>query len=386
MEKFILEQSALFSQELSDILKATVFVMPNWKWGVLAISFTLGMLLRPFLQFALRQLKKHLPLSKKFPNSFTGHLFKLKIEHPLAWLIILFFWFATGDAVGLTGKFEIYYVHLLHGLVAIWVIRLLYYGVDALTAVFAQLALKTDSTYDDQLVPFASKTLKVLVVVLGFLIVLQSFGLNVMSLLAGLGLGGLALALAAQDTAANLFGSITILFDNPFKIGDWVKVKDMEGTVEEIGFRSTRIRTFYNSLITIPNAMMAKETIDNMGVRPARRIRQTLGVTYETPPEKIEQFCEQIRYLLKQHPKVNPETVVVFFNNYNASSLDILVNFHLQVFSGPEELENQQQIFIEILKIAARMKVDFAYPTQTLYYKGPSTEIEASSSVNAPLS
>ncbi len=253
---------------------------------------------------------------------------------------------------------------------AIWVIRLLYYAVDGLTAVFAQLALKTESTYDDQLVPFASKTLKVLVVVLGFLIVVQSFGLNVMSLLAGLGLGGLALALAAPDTAANLFGSITILFDNPFKIGDWVKVKDMEGTVEEIGFRSTRIRTFYNSLITIPNAMMAKETIDNMGVRPFRRIRQVLGVTYETESEKIEQFCEQIRYLLKQHSKVNPETVIVYFNNCNASSLDILVNFHLQVFTGPEELETQQQIFLEILKLAAKMKVDFAYPTQTVYHKG----------------
>ncbi|MBV2169843.1 MAG: mechanosensitive ion channel family protein [Bdellovibrio sp.] len=369
MEKFIFEQTTLFSEDIIALLKSTVFVMPNWKWGVLAIALSVGFVLRPLIQFILKEIKKHNPFVKKYPKSFSAYLLNQKIEHPTAWLIVIFFWFGIGDAIALTGKFEVYYNHFLRGLVAIYVIRLLYYCVDAMSNVFADLAAKTESTYDDQLVPFASKTLKVLVVVLGVLIALQSFGLNVMSLLAGLGLGGLALALAAQDTAANLFGSITILFDHPFKVGDWVKVKDMEGTVEEIGFRSTRIRTFYNSVITIPNAMMAKETIDNMGIRPFRRIRQILGLTYETPPEKIEQFCDQVRYMIKQHPKVNPDTVTVNFNNYNASSLDVLVNFHLQVFTGAEELQHQQAVFVEILKIAANMEVDFAYPTQTVYHK-----------------
>lgn len=369
MEKFIFEQSTLFSEDILALLKSTVIIMPNWKWGLLAIAIALGIVLRPLIQFILKEIKKHNPFVKKYPKSFSAYLLNQKIEHPTAWLLVIFFWFGIGDAITLTGKFEIYYNHFLRGLVAIYVIRLIYYCVDALSSVFADVTAKTESTYDDQLVPFASKTLKVLVVVLGVLIALQSFGLNVMSLLAGLGLGGLALALAAQDTAANLFGSITILFDHPFKVGDWVKVKDMEGTVEEIGFRSTRIRTFYNSVITIPNAMMAKETIDNMGIRPYRRIRQILGLTYETPPEKIEQFCDQVRYMIKQHPKVNSETVTVNFNNYNASSLDVLVNFHIQVFTGAEELEHQQAIFVDILKIAANMKIDFAYPTQTVYQK-----------------
>ncbi|MEK2646105.1 mechanosensitive ion channel family protein [Bdellovibrio sp. BCCA] len=370
MEKYIFEESSFFSAEIANLLKTTYFVMPNWKWCVLAIAITLGIVLRPIIQFVLKEVKKHNPFTKKFPTSFSAHFLNLKVERPLAWILVIFFWFATGDAIGLTGKFEIYYNHFLRGLLALYAIRLVYYAVDAGGNVLKEMAAKTESTYDDQLVPFATKSMKVLVVVLGILIALQSFGLNVMSILAGLGLGGLALALAAQDTAANLFGSITILFDHPFKVGDWVKIKDMEGTVEDIGFRSTRIRTFYNSVITIPNAMMAKETIDNMGIRPARRIRQILGLTYETPPEKIEQFCEQVRYLITKHPKVNPETVTVRFNNYNASSLDVLVNFHLEVFTGAEELEHQQAIFIEILKIAAGLKVDFAYPTQTVYYKG----------------
>lgn len=371
MEQLLLTESAFLSQDIIDLLKKTVFIMPTWKWCVLVIAITVAFVARPLFQFILKKVKRHNPFIKKYPKSFAAYFFKLEIERPFAWLLIIILFFALGDGLELSGKFASYYSHLLQGLAAICIIRILYFAVDAGGSVLLEMAQKTASTYDDQLVPFATKSLKTIVVILGALLALQSFGLNVMSLLAGLGLGGLALALAAQDTAANLFGSITILADHPFKVGDWVKIKDMEGTVEEIGFRSTRIRTFYNSVITIPNAMMAKETIDNMGVRTCRRIRQVLGITYETPPELIEQFVEQIRYLIKQHPKVNPETVTVTFNNYGASSLDVLVIFHLQVYTGAEEQEHQQAILVDILKTAALMKVNFAYPTQTVYYKNP---------------
>lgn len=370
MEKFLFEESHFFSQEFTALLKHSVFIMPNWKWIVLLIAIVLGVILRPAFQFIIKEIKSHNPWIKRFPNSFTAYFFRLEVERPLAWIVVALCWFAVDDAIELTGKFELYYEHLLKAFLAVHVIRLVYHAVDALSYVLANIAAKTESTMDDQLVPFASKILKVLVVVLGVLIVLQSFGLNVMSLLAGLGLGGLALALAAQDTAANLFGSVTILIDNPCKIGDWVKVKDVEGTVEEIGFRSTRIRTFYNSVITIPNATMAKETIDNMGVRPARRIRQVLGLVYETSPELIEEFCSRVRYHIMQDEKVIKDTVVVSFNNFNASTLDVLVNFHLQVYTGPEELQHQQRLFLDILRIATEMKVDFAYPTSTVYYRG----------------
>lgn len=368
MENFV-TGTALVSTEMNQLLKTNFFLMPNWKWLVLATAIIVGLLLRPLIQFILKKAKQHNPFVKKFPESFLAFSFTHEIERPLSWIIVSFIWLIFKDIVDLTGKFEIYYGNFFRGILAAWIIRLLYYAVDGLTSVFAHMAAKTDSTYDDQLVPFASKALKVLIIVLGILIVIQSFGLNVMSLLAGLGLGGLALALAAQDTAANLFGSITILIDHPFKIGDWVKVKDMEGTVEEIGFRSTRVRTFYNSVITIPNALMAKETIDNMGVRPARRVRQVLGIAYETTPQKVIEFCENVRYMIKQYPKVNPDSVVVNFNNYNASSLDVLVIFHLLVATGAEELEIQQNVFLEILKLASELGVQFAYPTQTVYYK-----------------
>jgi MscS family membrane protein len=306
---------------------------------------------------------------QKYPNSFLAFLSREQIERPFAWLIVLSLWFEFGDVISLSGKFNTYYINILRGLFAFQTMHILFLLVDAGKASLQLAAEKTQGTWDDQLVPFASKAIKTLIAVLGVLIVLQSSGLNVMSLLAGLGLGGLALALAAQDTAANLFGSITILADHPFKVGDWIKIANNEGTVEEIGFRSTRIRTFYNSVITIPNAMMAKEIIDNMGVRPLRRIRQVLGLTYETPPQKIEEFCEQIHYLLKQNSIVDPNSIIVNFMNFNSSSLDVLVNFHVNVATGSEELKFQQEIFFEIMKIASNLRVEFAYPTQMVHYK-----------------
>jgi MscS family membrane protein len=369
MEKYFLHESNLLSKDLVALLERAYFIIPNWKWMILVIAVVFGLIGRPILQFILKEIKKHAPFIKKFPNSFSVHFMEFQIEKPVAWLAVYVFWLSVGDAIDLSGKFETYYDRVIHALMAISIIRLVYHAVDAFGQVLVGYAKRSDSSLNDQLTPFATKTLKVIVVLLGFLIVLQNFGLNVMSLLAGLGLGGLALALAAQDTAANLFGSVTILMDTPFAIGDWVKVKDMEGTVEEIGFRSTRIRTFYNSVITIPNAMMAKETIDNMGVRPVRRIRQNLGLTYETGPDKIQEFCDRVRYLLIQHKEVQKDTISVFFNNYGDFALGVLLNFHIQVNSGPEELQLQQAIFIEILKLAQELKVDFAYPTHTVYSK-----------------
>ncbi|QLY26552.1 mechanosensitive ion channel family protein [Bdellovibrio sp. KM01] len=370
MEKFLFEGTQWFSAEFTSFLKHSYLVMPNWKWIILIGGIVAGFALRPIVQWCFKQLKIHNPIAKKFVKSFTAYFFRFEIERPLAWIFIILLWFAIDDAIEVSGKFETYYEYILKGMLGFHVIRLVYYCVDALGFVFADVAAKTESKMDDNLVPFATKTMKALVVILGFLLILQSFGLNVMSLMAGLGLGGLALALAAQDTAANLFGSVTILIDNPFQLGDWVKVKDMEGTVEEIGFRSTRVRTFYNSVITIPNAMMAKETIDNMGVRPFRRVRQIIGIAYETPPDRIKEFCDRVRYAIRQESVVVPDTVTVNFNGFADSQLNVLVQFHLQVFTGPEELERQQAIFIEILKIGAELKVDFAYPTQTVYYRG----------------
>lgn len=374
MNKGLIQESSLVTQDVAELLNDVVFLMPNWKWFALAIFLTLVILLYPLFRFGLRLIKQHNPIARRFPESFSAYLCSLPIERPLAWLLTLVLLIFGGNTIGLPEKLHRYYDNFLTFFLAINVIVLLFYAVDALASVFVRLSqTATSYNYSGQLIPYGAKATKVLIGVLGVLIALQSFGLNVMSLMAGLGLGGLALALAAQDTAANLFGSVAIMLDNPFKVGDWIKLKDSEGTVEEIGFRSTRIRTFYNSVLTLPNSTIAKELVDNMGVRPARRIRQVLGITYETPLAVIPQFCDQVRAKILSHSEVNPNSVTVHFNNFNASSLDILVNFHIRVFTGPEEMALQQKIFLEILQVAADLKVNFAYPTQMSYTKSLDT-------------
>ncbi len=366
-ENFLTAQSQMVSTEVQSWMQQAFFLMPTWKWLVLAIAFFGGLFLRPFIQYMIRKFKKGAPGSWEQKKNFGYYFLQLTIEQPLSWVVLFVIWNMAIDSVAIDGNAVKYLHHLINALTGFHTIKFLYLAVDALGRVLVDIVSKTESTADDQLAPFATKTLKVLVVVLGALMIFQGFGLNVMSLLAGLGLGGLALALAAQDTAANVFGSITILMDQPFKIGDYVKVQDVEGLVEEIGFRSTRVRTFYNSVVSIPNATVAKEKIDNMGERPMRRIRHTLGIHYDTPTKKIEEFCDGLRYAISQHDKVDKETVIVIFNGCGDSALNILVNFHIVVFDNVQENELQQKILLEALDLARKLKVDYAYPTRTVY-------------------
>jgi MscS family membrane protein len=227
--------------------------------------------------------------------------------------------------------------------------------------------LNTESDLDDQLAPFLSKTLKVLVVVVGALVLLQNLGINVTALLAGLGIGGMALAFAAQDTVANVFGTITILLDRPFKLGDWIKVGETEGVVEELGFRSTRIRTFYNSLITVPNSAMAKERIDNLSARNGWiRFRHMIGFTYDAKPEVIQQFCENLRYEFMQDPSVDRNKISASFHSYGDSSLNVLIQVHYKL--GPEDNDsNKVSQFLELIhQISDKHQLNFAFPTRTL--------------------
>jgi len=351
----------------ADWLNETYLTIATWKWLVLLGVFAFGIIFFSAFKFAARKLKE-LPYFKNKPDSFIYHYSKMPLENGIAWIVISMLWLFTLDSLALPVRFDKYLTVIVKIVFSVNALRLAYLAMDALGEVLKSYTAKTPSTIDDYLAPMAVKTAKVFVIILGVLIVLQNFGVNVMSLLAGLGLGGLALALAAQDAAANLIGSVMILLDRPFSIGDAVKVNDIEGNIESIGFRSTRIRTTYNSLVTIPNSTMAKEKIDNMGVRPYRRVRQVLGLHYDTPPALIEQFCVRVKYLISQESAVAQDTIQVAFNGFADSTLNVLVNFHLAVFDVQEELTRQQRIFCEILEAAKEMGVVFAYPTQTVYY------------------
>jgi MscS family membrane protein len=225
----------------------------------------------------------------------------------------------------------------------------------------------TESKLDDQLVPIVQKACRVIIFLIAFVMIIQNLGYSVGSLLAGLGLGGLAFALAAKDSLANMFGSVTIFTDRPFQVGDWVKVSGAEGTVEDVGFRSTRIRTFEKTLVTIPNSQISGSPIENMDARPIRRIKINIGVTYDTSADQMEEALEAIRAILRSHEGVNQDYWLVYFTDFGPSSLDIFVYYFSESKVWAEYLEVRQQVNLAIMRKLADMGLEFAFPTQTIY-------------------
>ncbi|MCB1050082.1 MAG: mechanosensitive ion channel family protein [Acidobacteria bacterium] len=239
--------------------------------------------------------------------------------------------------------------------------------VDIFSSYFSELAAKTSNKFDDLLVPLVSKTAKVIIFVIGVLVLAQSLGKDLTALLTGLGIGGLAFALAAKDTIANFFGSLTVLVDRPFEIGDWVVIGSVEGVIEEVGFRSSRIRTFYNSQVTIPNSLLTNQAIDNYGRREYRRLSTKIGIQYDTPPAKVEAFCEGIRHIILTHKYTRKDAFQVYFNSFGGSALEILVYMFWQVPDWSKELAERHRFLLDVLRLANEIGVEFAFPTQTIH-------------------
>ncbi|MBN8537744.1 MAG: mechanosensitive ion channel [Deltaproteobacteria bacterium] len=348
-----------------SLFEKNFILMPLWKWTLVLLFLVLFPFLRKTLEIILIRFKQKAPsLFEK--NKFIKYGTPFNLESPLSWILSLGLFILFVDLMDFPLTINKYALLIGRFLLALRLIQLVYVGTDSLALFLKEQVFSSESNNQIQVLPFFIKILKVMVITLGFLITLQNLGLNVVSLLAGLGLGGLAIALAAQDTVANLFGSITILFDKPFKIGDQIKVLDVEGSIEEIGFRSTRIRSVNNSLFTIPNSILAKEKIENLSDRISRKTKQTLTITYETPIEKINLYIDYIKNLLLNYESVEKESIIVSFNNFSSHSLDILVAFNIKIDDYKSFLELQEKILFDIYRNALEQKVDFAYPTQKL--------------------
>ncbi|MDF1695572.1 MAG: mechanosensitive ion channel family protein [Saprospiraceae bacterium] len=235
---------------------------------------------------------------------------------------------------------------------------------------FNKAAKKTDNTLDDQLLPVVEKLVMIFIWAFGIIYILDYLDVNVTALLAGISIGGLALALAAQDTVKNFFGSIMIFLDRPFQIGDWIHFKNVDGTVEEVGIRSTRIRTFAGSLTYVPNAMLADTIVDNMGLRIYRRFKTEIGITYDTKPELIDKFVQGIREIIKMHPTTRKDYFEVHLNSFGSSSINVLIYMFFAAPSWTDELRGKHEVLYAIIKLADKLGVRFAFPTQTLHIEG----------------
>jgi len=253
------------------------------------------------------------------------------------------------------------------GVLVIWCF---YRLVDVFTVFLEDLAHKKKSAAK-QFIPLIKKSLRAFVLIIGLLTILSTLNVNISSLLTGLGIGGIAISLAAKDTLSNFFGSVALLADRPFNVGDWIIVGDkVDGDVESIGFRSTKVRTWPKTLMTIPNSVLANEIVDNWSRMPKRRVKQLLGVTYDTGPDKMEVVLEGMRKILREDEGVDQEFFLIQFTDFGESSLDILVYYFTKSTKWKEYLDVRERINMKFMRCVEECGSALAFPTTTVHLEG----------------
>jgi MscS family membrane protein len=239
---------------------------------------------------------------------------------------------------------------------------------EAVRELFYSFAKRFSNDLYKEIGNFILTLLKILIIGVGLGAMLQVWGINVTALVASLGIGGLAFALAAKDGASNLFGSFSLLADKSIRIGEWIKVAGIEGIVEDIGMRTTKIRSFEKSLITIPNQIVANNPIENFSRRGTRRIKMSVGVTYTTTSEQLYTIVQEIKYMLRNHPHISKkETLLVNFNSFGDSSLNIFIYTFTATANWERYLDIREDVHLEIMRIIEENGSSFAFPSQSIY-------------------
>ncbi|MEG0797674.1 MAG: mechanosensitive ion channel family protein [Acidaminococcaceae bacterium] len=238
---------------------------------------------------------------------------------------------------------------------------------DILTHILASFGLKLEAS----LVNIVSAFTRFLLVSISFAMIVSEWGYDINGFIAGLSLGGLAISLAAKDALANVFGSIVIIMDKPFVVGDWISASGVEGTVEKISFRSTSVRTFQQALVYIPNSILCNTPIMNHTKREKRRIEFTLGLTYSATATQIKQTVSQLREYLWQNEAIYNEDLTVTFNAFGASSLNIFVICYTKTTSYVDYLSLKEDINLQLLEILAANGVTAAFPSTSVYFETP---------------
>lgn len=375
--------SLWLEQQFPSEMQKTRFLLPTYQWIALAVVGVLGLLADRLTRFLLAGLTA---AWFRFKEGTRAPLVR-DMWRPVGLLVQGVVWyFATKHLIGLpTAALDIFLICLKFFAVvaAVWTA---FHLIDLVAKVALRQTAKTETRFDDLLVPLVSKSLKTVAFCIGIFLFADTFGWRLTGLLGGLGIGAMAVAFAAQDAISNLFGSLTVLLDRPFEVGDWIVTDGVEGEVETVGFRSTRIRTFYNSLITLPNSQLTTAAVDNMGRRRFRRYKTILGVQYDTRPEQVEAFCEGVRELLRRHPFTRKDYFHVYFNDLSDSSLNILLYCFFECPDWTTELRERHRLLVDIMKLAERLGVQFAFPTRTLHmFQGDGTPAKPPVDCSDPL-
>tara|TARA_B110000902_G_scaffold195788_1_gene222013 strand:+ start:4466 stop:6097 length:1632 start_codon:yes stop_codon:yes gene_type:complete len=289
-----------------------------------------------------------------------------KLAHPISLLVSLAFIDKIFPSLGFPLYINTWVFLALNIAGTIFWIYVFLKMVQVIMKIYAQFTEKTDGRLDDQLVPILNNFLTGLVIAFGVFKLLRLFGVDTTTLLAGATIGGLAFALASQDTVRNLIGTIMIFLDKPFHIDDWIEAGEVVGTVEQVGFRSTMVRASDTSVYQIPNSKLSEIVINNKGLRLFRRYNTNLGVRYDTPPELIEAFVKGVREIIVAHPETRSDSYNVEFTGFGDSALLIMVNVYFKSLAWGVEQSSKHRLHMAIIKLASELGVDFAFPSTTV--------------------
>ncbi|MDF1660737.1 MAG: mechanosensitive ion channel family protein [Planctomycetota bacterium] len=314
-------------------------------------------------------------LTKGTENKFDDLVIEA-LERPLSWSTVLLGFYLAVQALhlefgetlssALSDDTAATFTKILS---VAWILMLGWLGLNLCDVIGHGIELvtkKTENRLDDMLVPIVRRSLKMFVGLIAFIFAIQNLGYSISALLAGFSVGGVALALASKDTLQNFFGSIMIFVDRPFQVGDWIVAGTSEGVVEEVGFRSTRIRTFSRTLITVPNSKIAHDPINNYSRMEKRRIKLRLGIAYGTEAARIQAAVNAIRHLLKNDERVHQDFWLVNFDEFGNSSLNILVYFFTKTTDWATFMQHQQEIGLGIIGALETLGVELVRPTQTI--------------------
>jgi len=353
---------AYFQQTFFDIPVANL---------VLAITVFLFVLLlrKIFTQIVIVSLQR---LSKHTTTYYDDRIVS-SLKEPLRFAFIILALHLFFLLIFKEGQFIKHILNTLMVFDLFWMILAI---TEALRGMVYGLTERFDTDLSRELGNFILRIIKFLIAAIGLGAMLQVWGINVTALVASLGLGGLAFALAAKDTASNLFGSFAILADKSIRIGEWIKVNGVEGVVEDIGMRTTKIRSFQKSLITVPNQIVANHPIENFSRRGIRRIKMHIGLTYGTTSSQISQIITDIKEMLQSHPGISQkDSLMVNFDTFGDSSLNIFIYTFTNTSNWEKYLHILEEVNLNIMKIVEENGSGFAFPSQSIYVESlPSEE------------
>ena len=342
---------------------------PLWQYLAFLIYVVLAFYVSKFMDYLIQvQLKKW---AAKTETKFDDLLLDL-LKGPVKVISFVIFLHLGLRLFAWPAWAETFISNALKIVVAISLTYVALKFIDLLVSFWQQRAGEShDTVLDHQLFPIIRKALKVFTIIIAILVTSQNMGMNVTGLLASLSIGGLAVGLAAQDTLSNLFGAVAIFADRPFRIGDRIQVDKIDGTVETIGLRSTRVRNLDGHLVTIPNRNMANANIVNVSNRPNIKTVMNIGLTYDTPAAKVERAVKLLENIFRSHPKT--ADLVIGFDKFEPSSLNIQLVHWWDSTDFKEYLAGIQSLNLELKRQFDAEGISFAFPSQTVYVRQDST-------------